>query len=235
MYSDRGAQQTHGREPSIEQLARNALVELWHWQKKEHGDSASTETFFPVDAELYVREVLGWTVEGVSSIAVGGACRPDVHGRCNHLEQKIYIKTDGVTDGRRRFTVAHEIAHALLHPGDTPHDRRWQHRSSHTGSTTVRPKAEVDADVFAAEMLMPRRAIREEFKKRFAVEHLQARSTALHELLRLGPFDRPSLKAVAERLAIYRTEQGAKSLTEYFGVSKEAMANRLSELKLVIY
>jgi Zn-dependent peptidase ImmA (M78 family) len=59
---------------------------------------------------------------------------------------------------RRRFTIAHELAHALLHDGQEVHydkDFRVDFRSA-TSSLGVEVK-EMEANFFAASILMPRR------------------------------------------------------------------------------
>jgi len=62
----------------------------------------------------------------------------------------IRVKS-GLNPGRKRFTIAHEIGHFVLHPLDS-HDRE------HTRSTfTIWHDAseEAEANIFAAELLMP--------------------------------------------------------------------------------
>lgn len=55
-----------------------------------------------------------------------------------------------MTPGRRRFTVAHELAHALFHSS----------QSSYVVSTASKPPRERFADLFAGEFLMPSESIR---------------------------------------------------------------------------
>ncbi len=62
----------------------------------------------------------------------------------------ILVNLD-MTPGRRRFTVAHEIAHALFHSGD---DNRY------TVSTSKKTPRERFADTFAGEFLMPTEGMR---------------------------------------------------------------------------
>ena len=57
---------------------------------------------------------------------------------------------------RRRFTVAHELAHLLLHKFSTPHaDRRFKVRFRSLRSSGGTVAEEVEANRFAAELLMP--------------------------------------------------------------------------------
>lgn len=61
----------------------------------------------------------------------------------------ILVNLD-MTPGRRRFTVAHELAHALFHGND----------SKYIVSTARKPPRERFADAFAGEFLMPTEGVR---------------------------------------------------------------------------
>jgi Zn-dependent peptidase ImmA (M78 family) len=71
---------------------------------------------------------------------------------------------------RQRFTLAHELAHFLLHPGPTYVDRVYQPRGMSlqfrdTVSGTGTVKEEMEANQFAAALLMPAPWVREEFAR----------------------------------------------------------------------
>lgn len=68
-------------------------------------------------------------------------------------------------DNRQRFSIAHEIGHFLLHNGDTYIDKgyRVNFRDLESGSGTK--KEEMDANAFAAALLMPAPWVRAAFKK----------------------------------------------------------------------
>jgi Zn-dependent peptidase ImmA (M78 family)/transcriptional regulator with XRE-family HTH domain len=69
----------------------------------------------------------------------------------NHSELGLSILVNlEMTPGRRRFTVAHELAHALFHSSD----RRY------LVSTAVKDPRERFADTFAGEFLMPAEGVR---------------------------------------------------------------------------
>lgn len=56
---------------------------------------------------------------------------------------------------RRRFTVAHELGHALLHEYSTAHaDKKFRFRDARSSEGTA--LEEIEANQFAAELLMPR-------------------------------------------------------------------------------
>ena len=68
----------------------------------------------------------------------------------NHPQVGFSILVNlGMTPGRRRFTVAHELAHALFH----------SHETNRVVSRVRNPR-ETFADIFAGEFLMPREGVR---------------------------------------------------------------------------
>lgn len=56
---------------------------------------------------------------------------------------------------RQRFTIAHEIAHLLLHDLDVHFDRNFRVRHRDATSATATDPLEIEANRFAAELLMP--------------------------------------------------------------------------------
>ncbi len=71
----------------------------------------------------------------------------------------------GHHSNRRRFSIAHEIAHYLLHKGETYIDKgyRVQFRDMESGSGTE--SEEMEANAFAAALLMPAHWVREAFDR----------------------------------------------------------------------
>lgn len=68
------------------------------------------------------------------------------------------------SDARQRFTIAHEIGHFLLHDFDTVHvDKRFIMRDAK--SSTAEDDREIEANWFAAELLMPNQWIREDVEE----------------------------------------------------------------------
>jgi len=59
---------------------------------------------------------------------------------------------------RKRFTVAHELGHALLHEYSTAHaDKKFRFRDARSSEGSA--LEEIEANQFAAELLMPRKWI----------------------------------------------------------------------------
>jgi Zn-dependent peptidase ImmA (M78 family) len=56
---------------------------------------------------------------------------------------------------RQRFTIAHEIGHFLLHEFDVHVDRRYRIVLRDENSSLATDPSEIDANCFAAELLMP--------------------------------------------------------------------------------
>jgi Zn-dependent peptidase ImmA (M78 family) len=63
---------------------------------------------------------------------------------------------------RQRFTIAHEIGHFRLHPGHDVHvDRDVKVDFRDDVSSLAVHKGEIEANAFAAELLMPRRLVQQ--------------------------------------------------------------------------
>lgn len=69
---------------------------------------------------------------------------------------------------RRRFTIAHEIGHLLLHgasEGEDVHiDKRFNVQMRSSASSTAEDVAEVEANAFAAALLMPHEMVRSDVR-----------------------------------------------------------------------
>lgn len=137
----------------------------------------------------------------------------------------------------QRFTAAHELGHFVLHPHVG--DRKLHRERPINGARNVRPPQEQEADYFAACLLLPRRAVINEFDVRFGSKHPLAltETVAYHLKADAGQlFSQPSGSLLFAQ-TVARCQQfdrlRFKSLAEYFGVSVTAMAIRLEELDLV--
>jgi len=85
-------------------------------------------------------------------------------------------------DVRQRFTIAHELGHLTLH-ADTLHVDGFIARDSQS-SLAIKPE-EIDANAFAAELLMPRNTILEQLNKLIDADADLALKRAVAELARL--------------------------------------------------
>lgn len=70
---------------------------------------------------------------------------------------------------RRRFTVAHEIGHLVLHEGDMVHVDAFHTFQINFRGTDFSPstdRREIEANAFAASLLMPEEQIRRDFESK---------------------------------------------------------------------
>jgi len=227
-------------ETDISGSARGVLLKLWQ-AKKERG-SASIEGFYPVPLEE-ILQLLGWKLDVVADL--GFTDLQPVHGECDHDKGEIRIASDVAANrGQRNFTLAHEIGHAVLHPRKScdglPDERVLSRRSGQqvrrmSNSAPRRNVREDEADAFARELLMPRKAVKENFKRIFGHESMPLWASKVKEIVGRekteagGP---ARLRAATRALAKYSSGDG-KPLNEVLGVSVEAMARRFEELSLL--
>jgi Zn-dependent peptidase ImmA (M78 family) len=153
-------------------------------------------------------------------------------GRFNGAEVLI---SEDQSAGAKRFTEAHEIGHIRLHPGET----HLRERSD--GQKSRSPLKEQEADFFAVNLTMPLELITEEFTDRFGsklsrrnVDDDQAYALT-NGKLSPSQIRKMSCRQFAELIAESKWFGGRyfDSMQNIFGVSSEAMAWRLIELRLV--
>jgi Zn-dependent peptidase ImmA (M78 family) len=220
---------------SLATIARDLLKQVHARETQRHGWKPSPDQFFPVPLRSAV-EVLGWTLEEVGSVGHAGPDLEPIHGLTNFEAQVVTIAIDNIPAVRRNFTLAHEIGHIVLHGGRqidvarrvTPYRR---HPSSPRDRLTW--EMEQEADLFAAELLMPRRTVSDRFKQVFKATELSAVDTLRTFLRDESGGELPSGAKqirVSEILAGYKPNRDTKSLQEFFGVSVGAMGKRLREL-----
>lgn len=108
---------------------------------------------------------------------------------------------------RQRFTIAHELAHRVLHDYKTPHaDKGFRLRFRDARSSDGSILEEIQANQFAAELLMP---------EKYVLEAIES------EALDYDPSTDDNPPAEEEKL---------KRIARRFNVSKQAMLIRLSNL-----
>ncbi|UXA71222.1 ImmA/IrrE family metallo-endopeptidase [Xanthomonas prunicola] len=221
-------------EESIKLAVRGLHRDLWV-RRNEFGLGSSVR---PIDVlcpefaakilgyEFQEVPSLGWMMQGRSQIAVAGLI--DQSSRTIKLARDIEPSV-------ARFTAAHEIGHAVLHP-----HLSGLHRDRPLKGTKIgRNPVEREADAFATIFLMPERLVCEEFGWRFLGPFVLNEQTSValmgRPLWEAEEFF-PTLRHVSRHLASAANFNGRNfnSLADFFGVSNEAMAIRLEELKLVV-
>lgn len=86
---------------------------------------------------------------------------------------------------RQRFTIAHEIGHLVLHDGDLFVDQTMRINFRDKRSSLAENQHEIEANKFAAELLMPREMIKREVMKRIAKKKVATESQLITELARV--------------------------------------------------
>ena len=104
---------------------------------------------------------------------------------------------------RQRFTIAHELGHALLHHYSAPHaDGRLGVFFRDADSSKGSVRHEIEANQFAAELLMPEELIRMLFSRlQFDLADAADDEKALKAVARLAKLFKVSIQALTFRIA----------------------------------
>lgn len=106
---------------------------------------------FPLPVDKLI-EQQGYQLRGINK----KNAPTDFSGQVDH-EDKLVVINNSHSNGRKRFTAAHELGHIMLHPNENKID----YRICFSDST---PK-EIEANRFAAEILMPYGIFQDIFEK----------------------------------------------------------------------
>lgn len=202
----------------IEQASWNLLCDYSKSEKWK------ISTPIPVEqiAEVFLGYVIDLTVDGIFSDAsiLGGIIFEE-----NVIRVNGFIETQ---DGRFNFTVAHEIGHHILHKDWFYSQKNQQSLFSTKEVPTIlcrdegeKPRGEIQADKFAASLLMPESLIKKVFIQKYKYKI---------NVLKRHPVKAFGLPAVVEAKRI--AEEVIKS-GDFTNVSKIAMVNRLINLGLI--
>lgn len=97
-----------------------------------------------------------------------------VSGVIGYDESKVVIGINrDHSEARQRFTLAHEIGHFVLHPASMVVDRALYRNSSSSEAISAE---EIEANGFAAELLMPADDVREQVSGIPAIDEPQIRA-----------------------------------------------------------
>lgn len=220
--------------------AKNALLKLYGWQKAQTPVRLTIENFYPIDIERLVK-ILGWSLEK-RDIAGYSQYDEPLDAFVDYDEKTIFISTgDNVSRGRMNFSLAHEIGHILLH-GEEGYGELNRTRSiggKNPPQLSLLDQFEIEADRFAAELLMPKKAVCAHFQKLFSQPVLTPESSLSGKIIeKQGRKNRfsyiPTRKELAKWVAVYRPSPDEISLAQFFNVSQQAMSIRLLDLLLVM-
>lgn len=230
---------TSDRPFAVQTSARMLLAKLWRRRGEFFPLSVKTDEFLKAAPELLVHHVLGVQLEYREMSSVDPTVR--IAGFLDRDARLIVIATQFRREWQR-FTLAHEIGHWMLHTGRS-HFRERQVPGADFHDRQ-RPQAEIEADLFAAELLMPQKTLRTAFAARFGdpadegVSNLELAQNLSMGLRR--PIDpdelsvmKPSRRAALIAQAPYFRGVHFKPLADQFDVSSTAMGIQLLEAGLV--
>ena len=155
----------------------------------------------PIPIEDIAEHHLGYSIEFVDD---GIFSDPEILGGIDFEENKIYVNASVEDhDGRYGFTIAHEIGHHTLHKDDYLEETAEAERQILCRDVREKPNIELEADYFAAVLLMPLKTIKNIFKdirKKKPIRSIgQARSLA-SQIISVGNFNNVSNSAMVNRL-----------------------------------
>jgi hypothetical protein len=235
------------REREVRDAARHLLRDYWRQSNGLRDPPLQPEEFVRRAPELLVTEFLGLTLEKPEEINPEPVVfrpeelKPEIAGLLDRPARRIVIAQKYSLEWRR-FTTAHELAHWILHPGEVLHRDRPMLGGERQNPT--RPAVEQEADLFAAELLMPARLLQEIFTRcfggpirgcecddalAFRLSSATGKPLTARHFAALAPMQR-ALELT--RLSIYG-QRVFTPLDKRFLVSPTAMAIQLLDLGLV--
>ncbi len=224
--------ETKASRPVLE--AQRILKELYNEQSKS--GRPDFERFYPVNLDLIV-SILGWQIERVSMVGLADSGDP-VDALADFQNKRIQVGIDESAGGRINFSLAHEIGHIVLH-GAKGVRELLRTRSVRPREPSVRQHPyEIEANRFAAELLMPPKAVRHRFQKLFNCSEISVSSQQAEQIHRSQNHRKGSepltKSALSFAISTYRPDQERVPLVRFFNVTPSAMARRLVELMLVL-
>jgi Zn-dependent peptidase ImmA (M78 family) len=182
-------------ELSDKEIELKAADLLW-----EYYDASGREEQFPVPIEVIAEQHLGYDIDILDD---GLFSDPDYLGGIIFDQNVIQVNaTVEVHEGRYNFTLAHEIGHHILHRDLYLATRDGEPCDIMCRETGEKPLIEVQADRFAAALLMPAHAVASTvqeypFRRVTSVRGLRAMAA---KVIQRGGFGNVSNSAMANRL-----------------------------------
>src|SRR6266850_2021791 len=106
----------------------------------------------------------------------------DISGMLLREKDRIVIGINSAHPSvRQRFSIAHEIGHLVMHNGAFFVDKAVRFNRDSTSSLAI-DQREIEANGFAAELLMPEELVTESVRKRLAKKANLPRATLISEL-----------------------------------------------------
>ena len=220
----------------IEEIVRKLQIEMWKNRANLWPEKPNIAPIEILDPSIALR-LVGYRLDICSSLGQYSNGRElfEVAGIVDEFEQTVQI-SNRFSSEIQNFTTAHELGHVILHQATGLHRDRAQDGGA---GSAPRDETEVEADIFAAFFLMPKKQIEATFKRLFLMDHFVISNETAFALGFDGvtSFEKKcrTLRDLANLLASAEKYNRCffKSMAQQFGVSTEAMAIRLEELSLV--
>jgi hypothetical protein len=220
--------------------ARKLTIQFWRRNKKFYPGPNGHLNLLPFEPKLIAEGVLGLSFDepwelGFSNYA--GALQVELAGQLDRPNRQISIARKFSAE-IRRFTAAHEIGHFILH-----RERNLFRESPLTDPAIWRPatRPELEANIFAAELLMPSKILRDLFVRRFPAPIDVCKIDDNDAVMLTNGHLMPSelrakpLQEIAEIVANASSfvSGDQRTLTDIFGVSRAAMGIQFRDLGLI--
>ena len=155
----------------------------------------------PVPVEDMAENYLGYSIDITDE---GLFSDPNFLGGVDFQHNKIYVNASVVDhDGRYAFTVAHEIGHHVLHREVYLSNKSTNDQEILCREAATKPQIELEADRFAAALLMPRDLVLKKIRELGQLKGIrsigQARGLSA-KLIKTGGFSNVSNTAMLNRL-----------------------------------
>jgi Zn-dependent peptidase ImmA (M78 family) len=225
----------------IERQAHRLLAEFWRRKELACGRSLAIADKLPVDPKEIATGILKLAYSEpyeIGYIRKNERVGIEIAGVVDRLKREIIV-AGGFSSTIRRFTGAHELAHYLLHPQLL--NLRESPLTDGSITDLKKPLIEKEADLFAAELIIPKEIVFELFGRLFGDAIDWSRITDKEALylsngrLWASAFARMRPLQIAKLIAeqssfVYRE---SRSLAEIFGVSSTAFGIQLLRHRLV--
>jgi Zn-dependent peptidase ImmA (M78 family) len=164
-------------------------------------DHTRNSLILPIPIEDMAEHYLGYSIDFVDD---GIFSDPEILGGIDFEESKIYVNASVEDhDGRYAFTIAHEIGHHVLHRVAYLKDNVDGNKEILCRDSRNKPQIELEADRFAAALLMPAEAIQNitsTISPRPKVNSIKQARGLASKIINEGKLDNVSNTAMVNRL-----------------------------------
>lgn len=224
---------------NIEQCVRDLQNLVWTYRHLIWKKNTPKKELQILRPDLILKRVLGYDYFSSSRFGIPSEAGKiiEVAGIIDQPNRLVAV-SNAFSPEVQKFTAAHELGHAILH------NQPILHRDIPTdciGKRKTRDKTELEADKFASYFLMPRKSIEKEFENIFSTRLLELNENTAFKFGGRNTSDIrrecKNLRGFSRKLATLDSFDNRQfpSLSDKFGVSKEAIAIRLEELGLIRY